>query len=135
MPHLYGENDKNNRLIKALTTENSDSNVIKLSSGLQILPILNVQDCARGLIELLSSNNSQMKYMQIYIKEQEQLSIKDIVKSIQGYKKVSVQYNVLPERKYEFYTPIKTSINQYTVDKSITFEQYLISLYKKEIDG
>jgi hypothetical protein len=73
--------------------------------------------------------------MQIYIKEREQLSIKDIVKSIQSYKKVSVQYNVLPERKHEFYSPIKTLINQYTVDKSITFEQYLISLYKKEIDG
>jgi nucleoside-diphosphate-sugar epimerase len=135
LPHLYGENDKNNRLIKALTTENSDSDVIKLSSGLQILPILNVQDCARGLIELLSNNNSQLKYMQIYIKEQEQLSIKEIVKIIQSYKKVSVQYGVLPERKYEFYSPIKTSINQYTVDKLITFEQYLISIYEKGADG
>lgn len=135
LPHLYGENDKNNRLIKVLTTQDSENIVVKLSSGLQILPILNVQDCARGLFDLISKNYSQLKYTQIYIKEQKQLTVKEIVKIIQGYKEVSVEYDMLPERKYEFYSPITTEINHHNIDKLITFEQYLTSIYKKGING
>jgi nucleoside-diphosphate-sugar epimerase len=134
LPHLYGENDKSNRLIKVLTTQNRENIGVKLSSGLQILPILNVLDFARGLFELILKNHSQLKYTQIYIKEQKQLTVKEVVKIIQGYKEVSVEYNVLPERKYEFYSPITTKINHYNIDKLITFEQYLTSIYKKGIN-
>ena len=135
LPHLYGENDKSNRLIKVLTSPDSENIVVKLSSGLQILPILNVQDCARGVFDLISKNNPQLKYYQIYIKEQKQFTVKEIVTIIQGYKEVSVEYGVLHERKNEFYSPITTEFNHHNIDKLITFEQYLTSIYKKGING
>jgi nucleoside-diphosphate-sugar epimerase len=135
LPHLYGDNDKNDRLIKMLTSQKNLERTVNLSSGSQILPILNLQDCARGLCKLILKFEPQLKYTQIYIREQSQLTIKQIVQAIQRFHQIKVQYNVLPERENEFYIPITTPINNFLIDKLTTFEQYLSTIYNKEIHG
>ena len=128
LPHLYGENDKDSRLISLLTKKRLDSQPINISSGLQYLPILHVDDCAKGVFEIVAKKKLLFHDSQVYIKEQSQFKVEQIVKIIQKFNRIRVEYNPSLDRQNEFYSPIIPQINEYHIEHIITLEEYLESI-------
>jgi nucleoside-diphosphate-sugar epimerase len=129
LPHLYGKNDKNSRLISLLTEKRVNSQPINISSGLQYLPILHVDDCAKGVFEIVAKKKSLFHDSQVYIKEQSQFKVEQIVKIIQKFNKITVNFNALLDRQNEFYFPIISQLNEYYIEHMTTLDEYLESIY------
>jgi nucleoside-diphosphate-sugar epimerase len=131
LPHLYGEKDKQERLITMLTQHDKQNSPIQLSSGRQILPILNINDCSRALIEILSNISFLPPHSELYIKEQTQLTVKEIVDIVGSFNKIKAEFNKLNERKNEFYSEINVPIQNFVIDNPVTLKEYLETLYSK----
>ena len=130
LPHLYGENEKSKRLIRTLTEFKESDQPIELSSGRQFIPLLEVGDCANAICGILSGNNLTSMSNQIYIKETEQLTIKELVSIIQNHQPLEVIFGKKLERKNEFYSKIESPFSNYIIKDPITFDQYLLNRKK-----
>ena len=132
LPHLYGENDKSSRLIRILTEFKESDNAIDLSSGKQFIPILNVDDCAKALYSILIDNEVTSRSNQIYIKEAEQFTVKELVSLIQNYQALEVTFGRKLERNNEFYNKIHSPFPNHIIKNPVTLGQYLLSIKKDE---
>ena len=132
LPHLYGENDKSSRLIRILTEFKESDKAIDLSSGKQFIPILNVDDCAKALYSILIDNEVTSRSNQIYIKEAEQFTVKELVSLIQNYQALEVTFGRKLERNNEFYNKIHSPFPNHIIKNPVTLGQYLLSIKKDE---
>jgi nucleoside-diphosphate-sugar epimerase len=130
LPHLYGENDKNNRLISTLTKFKESDQSIELSSGRQFIPILKVDDCAKALYSILTEDELNSSSNQIYIKETEQFTIKELVLTIKKHQPLEVVFGRKLERKNEFYNKIHSPFPNYIIKNPVTLHQYMLSIRK-----
>jgi nucleoside-diphosphate-sugar epimerase len=135
LPHLYGENDKFNRLFALLTKQVNESTTLDLSSGRQILPILYVDDCARGIKEILLQEKFSAKYRNLYIKEQSQMSLSEIIGIFQSFKPINVKFCALPDRQNEFYSYIIPKVECYNISNAMTLEQYLSVIFEQDTNA
>ncbi|MEY4571559.1 MAG: dependent epimerase/dehydratase family [Bacteroidota bacterium] len=135
LPHLYGEKDKFNRLFEMLTRQVNETSTLDLSSGRQVLPILHVDDCARGIIEILLQEKFATKYRNMYVKEQSQMLLSDIIGVFQSFKPINVKFCALPDRRNEFYSHIFPKVECYNINNTITLEQYLSAIFEQEANA
>ena len=132
LPHLYGEGDKSGRLIRILTEFKESDQAIEISSGRQFIPILKVDDCAKEISRLLSDTDFTSKSKQIYIKEAEQLTIKELVSIIQKHQPLKVIFGKKLDRQNEFYNKIQSPFLSYVTKDPVSFDQYLLAIKKDE---
>jgi nucleoside-diphosphate-sugar epimerase len=109
--------------------------VLKLTSGKQILPLLHIEDCVSGIISLMNNLDRQKCYKEVYISEQIQLSVKDIVLNVMKFRPLNVEYGAITERKNEFYERIECPMERYKLEQHLDFNEYLKAQLKKEIYG
>ena len=130
--NLYGENDKSGRLIKILTQFKESDQIIEISSGRQFIPILKVDDCVKALYSMLSDNDFTLRSSQIYIKEAEQLTIKELVSIIQSHRHLKVAFGKKLDRQNEFYNKIHSPFLNYGTKDPVSLDQYLLGMKKGE---
>lgn len=135
LPHLYGKNDKPNRLFEQLTQQSSETSILNLSSGRQVLPILHVDDCARGIKEILLKEKYATKYKSLYLREQSQMLLSEIIHVFQLFQPIKVKFYALPDRRNEFYDRLNPRIEHYNIDKPITLQQYLSSIFEQDTNA
>lgn len=125
IPHIYGNRDRTERLVGLILQHTDSDTPLKLTSGKQILPLLHIEDCVTGIISLMNDWDRQKGYKEVYISEQIQLSIKDIVSSVMKFRPLKVEYGTIVERENEFYEPIKSPMESYRLEQYLDFNEYL----------
>jgi nucleoside-diphosphate-sugar epimerase len=126
LPHIYGSGDKKSRIIPMLL-EAKSNDTLKLSSGNQILPLLNVADCALAIKDIFSDVPYLPNQSQFYIEEFEQLTLKQTVDLVLQEKKQKpkVIFGENMERKNEFYSQILSPIPRYKYKPKYDLESYV----------
>jgi len=135
IPHIYGERERRERLVGLMLKYANTNTVLKLTSGKQILPLLHIEDCVSGIISLMNNLDRQKCYKEVYISEQIQLSVKDIVLNVMKFRPLNVEYGAIIERKNEFYERIECPMERYKLEQYLDFNEYLKAQLKKEIYG
>lgn len=125
IPHIYGNRDRTERLVELIMQHTDSDTTLKLTSGKQILPLLHIEDCVSGIISLINDLDRQKGYKEVYISEQIQLSIKDIVSSVMKFRPLNVEYGAIVERENEFYEPIECPMESYRLEQYLDFNEYL----------
>ena len=125
LPHVYGPGDKKDRIIPTLLDARDDV-VLELSSGNQIIPILNVTDCVLAIKEFILEVKTIPTYSQFYVQDYEQLTLKQISKIILAKKvnHLNVTFNEKKERKNEFYDAIISPIPTYRYKPKFDLKKY-----------
>lgn len=125
IPHIYGNGDRADRLIGLMLQHAGRNTTLKLTSGKQILPLLHVEDCVTGIISLMNDTGRLKDYREVYVSEQIQLSIQDIVLRIMKFRPLNVEYGAIVERENEFYKPIVCPLESYKLEQYLDFNEYL----------
>lgn len=125
IPHIYGNRDRTERLVGLILQHAHSNTPLKLTSGKQILPLLHIEDCVSGIISLMNHWDRQKGYKEVYISEQIQLSIKDIVSMVMKFRPLKAEYGAIVERENEFYEPIECPMESYRLEQYLDFNEYL----------
>jgi nucleoside-diphosphate-sugar epimerase len=128
LPHIYGDDDKSSRVIPMLLEANVNSN-FHLSKGDQTLPLLNIDDCVSGIIDLLMNYREIKTRSVFYLKDFQQLTLRDIVEIVAREKRLPLKvfFDENLSRDNEFFGEIKAPFPIYNFEPSISFSDYVKS--------